>query len=106
VIGHEGTTLLCLKVTSRVTLYQNDPELMAGCVYYRGREVPCFTTDTAIQPDNPFLIAYRDVQRAEQVLGLLPNDFHGRLVRAIRACIRLTPRQRRKLLERIDEHGG
>ena len=91
-----------MKATSQVALYLNDPEQMAGSVFYRARE-SCFRQDTVVQPDNLFLIPYSRLKNPSCVIGQLPTDFHGRLVSAIRASIKLDANRRAKLLELVGE---
>jgi hypothetical protein len=102
VVSHQADHVLVMKATSQVALYLNDPEQMAGCVFYRARET-CFHVDTVIQPDNLFLIQHARLRDPACVIGHLPSDFHGKLVQAIRDSIKLNENRRRHLLEMLGE---
>ncbi len=102
VVSHRQGHALTMKATSQVALYQNDPEQMAGCVFYRAGEV-CFHLDTVVQPDNLFMIQHANLRDPACVIGQLPADFHGKLVQAIRASIKLDANRRRVLLEMLGE---
>lgn len=91
-----------MKATSQVALYLNDPEQLAGCVFYRAGEV-CFLLDTVVQPDNLFLIQHAQLREPSCVVGRLPDDFHGKLVQAIRSSIKLDSNRRRRLLRLLGE---
>jgi hypothetical protein len=93
-----------VKATSQVALYLNDPEQMAGCVFYRAGEA-CFHQDTIVQPDNLFLIPYAQLRGPSCVIGQLPEDFHGKLVQAIRVSIKLDANRRQRLLAMLGESG-
>ena len=91
-----------MKATSQVALYLNDPEQMAGCVFYRAGEV-CFHQATVVQPDNLFAIPHAQLRDQSCVIGRLPDDFHAKLVQAIRASIKLDANRQRRLLEMLVE---
>jgi len=95
--GHAVT----IKATTQIDLYLNNEDAKAGVVLYRAGET-CFQEDTAVQPDNWFAVDHRNIH-AEHLIGHLPDDFHGKLVAAIRASVRLTVKQRTTLLKMIGE---
>ena len=101
VLSHQQGHAITIKATTQVDLYLNNAEAMAGVVLYEPGDT-CFRVRTAIQPDNWFAVEHRNI-RAEDLIGHLPNDFHERLVTAIRASVRLTGKQRAKLLTMIGE---
>jgi hypothetical protein len=92
-----------MKATSQVALYLNDPEQLAGCVFYRAEEV-CFLRDTVVQPDNLFPIQHAQLRdHPSCVVGKLPDDFHSKLVQAIRSSIKLDSNRRGRLLALLGE---
>jgi hypothetical protein len=101
-VGHA----ICIKATSKVDIYKNNPEMMLGCVYYQAREVSFFGTETVIQPDNPFPILHSHIADCEsngslQILGNLPRDFQERLRTAIENSSTLSKQRKRNLLKLI-----
>lgn len=80
---------------------------MDGAVFYAAGEVPgVFTLDTAIEPDNQFLIPHTEILRAHRVLALdchencLP-DFEKKLLSAVQKSIKLSPREKKKIIALI-----
>jgi hypothetical protein len=104
VVSHQRGHALVMKATSQVALYLNDPEQMAGCVFYRAGEA-CFHVDTIIQPDNLFMIRHAQLRKPSCVIGELPEDFHGKIVQAIRASIKLDANRQRGLLAMLGAGG-
>jgi len=95
---------ICLKATSQIEAYINNPRRMAGVVFYRAGAVPFFEKDTIIQPDNQFPIPHYDLIRQHasgdaKILGVLPGDFPSNLASAVRASVTITPREQRRILE-------
>jgi hypothetical protein len=75
---------------------------------YEANELPFFSKKTAIQPDNNFKIAHEHFARYAKVnkfddLGKMPDDFHGKLVKAIKASPRMSTKQKNELLAMIGE---
>ena len=107
VLGHRSRNAICIKATSKVDLYVNNPEMMAGCVFFKAREISCFSLDTAVQPDNQIPIAHRDIIAAHRdgslEITLLPDSFEERLRKAITDSTTLDDRLRARLLELLDE---
>jgi hypothetical protein len=104
VLGHRNGFAICLKATSNVELYKNNPEKLAGCVFYKSGEIPLFNQDTAIQPDNQVPIPHAHIaamheKKALKVLGNLPADFVSKLTLAIENSTTLDDRKKERLLE-------
>lgn len=94
---------LCLKTTSQMAFYNNNPAKKRGCVCYRAGEVPCFTKpETIIEPDNQFAIAHAAIVAAHGrgilEIHALPGDFLARLKTAIQNSVTLTKVKRDRLL--------
>jgi hypothetical protein len=87
-------------------MYVNDPELMAGCVFYTGGQLTFFPVDTVIQPDNPHPIPHSYLTQCHDnqsltVLGQMPADFHPQVRTAIQSSIRLSQARKNNWLSRI-----
>jgi hypothetical protein len=97
---------LCFKATSQTTLYDNSKELMAGCVYYKGGEIAFFGSNTVIAPDNPHPISHGHlvecyINNSLTILGVMPQDFRGKLLAAIQASITLTLERKQHWITRL-----
>lgn len=103
VLGHRDRNLICLKATSNTAVYEADPERMAGCVFYRAGATALFTRDTVIEPSQQFAVPYQRIRNPRQVLGVMPPDFHAKLLQAINGSILLSARERRGLLAFLGE---
>ncbi len=67
--------VFCIKATSKVGRYQNDPEQMDGCVYYEARQLAWFPQATAVQPDNPLpLTRLALVKHLRERIGIGSRD--------------------------------
>jgi hypothetical protein len=102
-LGHFNNHAICLKATSKVAIYQNNPEKMAGCVYYGSGETALFERDTAIQPDNQIPIHHDQLENALiagtlEIMGTLPLDFEAKLRVAIENSTTLDDRRRSRLI--------
>lgn len=90
VVGHIPDALTCLIPSTNTERYEDDPELMDGCVYYKADEV-CFPRATVLVPSfwkKIFTLPYIDVRVAHKtgkfkIAGVLPLDFHDRFLRAV-----------------------
>jgi hypothetical protein len=102
-LTHVAGHAICVKATSKIEVYINDPERMAGCILYRAGELSFFTRDTVIEPDNYFAVRHRVLRDPRCVLGRLPESFHARLVEAIGRSIMLSRRQKAEMLRMIGE---
>jgi hypothetical protein len=105
-ICHEGGNAICMKATSNVAIYANNPDLKAGVVHFEVGSVPFFSEETAVQPDNPHPIAHVDISRCQangsfKVLGQMPADFIERLRAAINASITIKPARKENFLKRL-----
>lgn len=106
ILGHKESFAVCIKATSKVEIYKNNPEKLAGCVYYTAREISLFETDTAIEPDNPFPVPHSYIANCErkgslEILGTLPNDFQGKIAKAIEDSSTLSRERKRNFLELV-----
>lgn len=104
VLGHQKGHAICLKATSKVDVYKNNPEKLAGCVFYKAGEVEIFPEETAIQPDNQIPIPHTHLlmmhgKGALEWLGSLPADFETKLRAAIDNSTTLDDRQISRLLD-------
>ncbi len=82
--------------------------MLASCVLYAANEVPFFNKKTAIQPENCHNIAHEHFVRYSKLnkfvhLGKMPEDFHAKLVSAIKNSILLKPKEIDDLLLSISE---
>src|SRR5690348_11393196 len=106
ILGHQAGHVICIKATTKVDVYKNSPEKMAGCVFYKANEVKFFETETAIQPDNPFPIPHAHIIACAsasnpQILGNLPSDFCDKLKLAIEISCTLSKERKYNLIELI-----
>jgi hypothetical protein len=97
-----------MKATTKTQKYETDRSQMAGCVYYKQGDVPCFHSNTAIQPDNIHPIPYDHLIEQEengryQHRGSLPADFHAKLIAAIRNSVTLSMVRKKNLLAQLGE---
>jgi hypothetical protein len=97
---------ICLKATSKVTLYQNNASLMAGVVYYPRAVIDFFELDTAVQPDNLHPIPHSQLiahlrNGVLEHLGSMPADFKLKLEAAIQASKTMKPERKRSVLARL-----
>jgi hypothetical protein len=104
ILGHVNNYAICLKATSKVAIYQNNAEKMAGCVFYRSGEISFFDRDTAIQPDDQIPIHHKQLEAAQKAgtlenLGPLPPDFEAKLRSAIENSTTLDDRRRSRLID-------
>ena len=82
-------------------------EILKGCVFYKVGE-SLFEKDTVVDPSNIFTPSHNKLNEEAakgryRIIGKMPDDFHGRLVAAIRASRKLEPKKKAKLLEAIGE---
>ncbi len=103
VLGHRQGHAICLKATSNVEVYKNNPEKLAGCIFYKGGETNAFPQETVVQPDNPAPISHAHLvamhqKKALEVCGQLPSDFVSRLTAAIEESTTLNDQQKERLL--------
>jgi len=97
---------ICIKATSQVTVYKNNPDKMCGCVYYRAGLVPCFPVDTVIQPDNQIPIAHKALVDAHFDGALecfdSPPGFEELLRMAVADSMTMSKRLKQRLLDILD----
>jgi hypothetical protein len=82
--------------------------MLASVVLYQAGDVSFLKKKSVIDPDSTFNIAHEHFQRhSEQqefkVEGKMPEDFHARLVAAIKKSILLNLNEKNELLEAISE---
>jgi len=101
VLAHAGGCAICIKATTKTSLYKNNPSQMAGCIHFQAGEVLCFPEETIIQPDNQIPIEHshiRDSHIRDQVqIHTLPSDFPAKLREAVRKSETLTGRERKRI---------
>jgi hypothetical protein len=107
VLCHHNHHTICLKATSRVDIYKNNKEAMAGVVFYQAGQFKAFHLDTAVQPDNCVAIPHEKLRESKQnlkldVFGTLPGNFQDRLLEAIDNSLTLDDRQRKRLLNILE----
>ena len=82
-------------------------EILKGCVFYKAGE-SIFKEDTVIDPSNILTLEHSTLGKEAAngrycIVGKMPDDFHGKLVTAIRASRTLEPKRKAKLLEAVGE---
>ncbi len=102
VLCHRDGYAICLKATSKTTLYENNPGMMASVVYYAPGTCDCFGEPTAIQPDNQFPIPHSSILKAHRAGTLnaqvLPTSFEAAVKLAIQNSVTLNNRERTRIL--------
>lgn len=98
---------ICLKATSQLDAYKNNPRRIPGVVLYRAGIIPLFEKDTIIDPEKQFPIAHYELIKQHAsgdfgVLGVLPGDFPEALAKAVRASITMSPNQKARILELLN----
>lgn len=77
--------------------------MMAGCVYYAGGEIECFSENTVVQPDNQIPIPHYTICSEERKGNLdvwpMPDNFKQRLISAVANSTTLTGREKARLAE-------
>ena len=102
VVGHNEGYAICLKATTKVSLYVKNKDMMAGCVYYKAGELDFFPQATAIQPDNqiPIKLAYIKQCKRDgtvEILGPLPSTFEEYLIGAVDDSITMEERKKTRI---------
>lgn len=102
VLCHRAGNAICIKATSKVTVYKNNPNMMRGCICYAAGTFGCFPLETVVQPDNQVPIPHSDIAKAHnagqlEVHPTLPK-FEQELRRAIGASATLDERRRERIL--------
>jgi hypothetical protein len=103
--------ILCLKTTSKTARYEADRELMKGCILYQAGATRFFPSKTVIEVSNPHGIYHRIIHDAAakgryRIEGKMPDDFHGKLMNAIKNCDIYNANEKRLLLEAIGAAEG
>jgi hypothetical protein len=97
----------CLKITSNTDPYESTPEMLASCVLYQAGEVSFLPEKSVVQPDNWFPIGYAHFETCAKkhefrIEGKMPDDFHNKLVAALKSPHLLKPKQAAEFLAAID----
>lgn len=102
ILCHRGIHALCIKATSKIGIYKNNPTMMKGCVHYDAGSHDCFPAETVVQPDNQFPIAHADILKADKDGTLEIHAPIANFERELRCAIRdsntLDQRRRERLL--------
>lgn len=106
-LGHQSGHAICVKATSKVTGYLNNPEKMAGAKFYSAGSIACFRQDTVVQLDNGFPIPHTliETQRLagkSGIEGYLPGDPKADLLGAVDKSTTLTNERKRSLRDLIN----
>jgi hypothetical protein len=99
---------MCIKATSKLERFKADKELLAACVFYKARILPFFEVDTIIDPSNYISMLHSTLKTAAsrnlyRIEGTMPDDFHQKLVEAIKKHPNIEPKNKKFLLGFIDE---
>lgn len=99
---------LCVKATSKVEPYRNNPRMMQGAVFYKGGVVPCFPKDTIIQPGNLFPIPHLELirnngQGKAAVVGVMPPAFMSELLKAVQDSVTMSPKEKKRILSLLGQ---
>jgi hypothetical protein len=102
----KGDSCWCIKATCRVHRYEADPELMKGVVFCDEDTLLFFTEKTVIDPESLIQIWHSHLQKESQrdhyrIAGRMPEDFHVKLVTAVKQSFTLEPKTKIKILELI-----
>ena len=84
--------------SERVGFYR-DSDMSDGCVFYEDNET-CIPGPTVILPHDNYPLQYANLTDHD-VCGTMPDDFHDRLIAAIRCSVRLTHGRRQSLLNHL-----
>jgi hypothetical protein len=99
---------LCVKATSKVEAYLNNPKKMQGAVFYKGGVLPCFPKDTIIQPENLLPIPHLELirnnaQGKAAVVGVMPPDFMSELLKAVHDSVTMSPKLKKRILSLLGD---
>jgi hypothetical protein len=99
---------MCIKATSHIERFRADKALWDACVFYKKGTLPFFRLDTIVDPSN-FIPMLHSTLKAEadkgryRIEGKMPEDFHKKIVEAIRKHPVIEPKKKSVLLECIGE---
>lgn len=98
VLAHLEDSALCLKITSNVGFYRNNPTRAAGAVFCRG-EHPALSLQSVIETDNDFLLPHRRLGAPflANDRAAISSDLLGRLKAAVASSLTLSPVQKQEL---------
>jgi hypothetical protein len=104
----QGDCCWCIKATSRVPRYEADERLLNSVVLYERNTIPFFTERTVIDPAS-FIQMWHSHLKNEadrgryRIAGRMPEDFHAKLVAAIKQPFLLEPKTAKQILRCIGE---
>jgi len=107
VLENGGNGVVCLKpTTDKGKYYDKRPELVPGCVIYEEGVAAVFTQRTIIDTHRTYHVPHKVIARdftedQTRLRGHMPDDFHYRLVQAIRRSPRISFKRKRQLLAMI-----
>ena len=104
VIGHEKEFAICIKATSQIEVFKNNPSKMVGSVSFKANECECFDKDTLVEPDNQIPIRHDAITKADRdstltILGELPKDFGAKLIEAVENSETMSEMEQKRLLK-------
>jgi hypothetical protein len=104
IVDRAGNFCWCIKPTSQTTRYEASNDLMKGTVIYEGGILSFFPEKTVIDPGgNLMKILHSHLQKEAaknryKIEGIMPTDFHDKLISAIENSILLEPKKMKELL--------
>jgi hypothetical protein len=99
----------CIKTTCRTEPYEADAERMKGAILYEANVLRFFYTKTIIDPyrnffEMPHAHLLKEANNGRyRIEGKMPEDFRGKLIRAIEQSITLEPKNKTLLLSYLEE---
>lgn len=99
---------MSIKATSKVERFRTEKALWDACIFYKKGTVAFFTMDTIVDPSNyiPMLHStlIKEANKGRyRIEGKMPDGFHEKLVRAIKIHPTIEPKQKKIILECINE---
>lgn len=98
----------CIRATSQLQRFLADKALFAACVFYKARALQFFDVDTIIDPSNYITMRHSTLASEAKkgryrIEGKMPQDFHKKIVDAIRKHPVIEPKNKAILLACIGE---
>lgn len=107
VLCHRDSYAICLKATSKLDLYDNNPIKNKGCVRLAVGYIDCFPLTTIVDPDFHFPIHHSVIWKAQEngtfEVHKMPMGFEDRLRKAIANSGTLGPIKRARILSMISD---
>jgi hypothetical protein len=104
-----GNFCWCVKPTSNTAQYEGRDDLTKGAVFYETNALPFFPEKTIIDPGFNLMQIFHSHLQSEanksryKIEGKMPDDFHLKLVAAIKNNVRLEPKRIKEILGYIGE---